>query len=117
MSGDRRAPESAPAPFDAMGSARRSGWHLSREVQVSHLIATITVAVSCLWYVAKLEQRIALLEQQASVQESNHARLLAELLGRAVDRAAVLADHADAARSAGQACERAYDSLAKDVTP
>jgi Flp pilus assembly protein TadB len=45
------------------------------------------------------------------------ARLLAELLGRAVDRAAVLADHADAARSAGQACERAYDSLAKDVTP
>lgn len=75
MSGDRRAPESAPAPFDAMGSARRSGWHLSREVQVSHLIATITVAVSCLWYVAKLEQRIALLEQQASVQESNHARL------------------------------------------
>lgn len=79
MSGDRRAPESAPAPFDAMGSARRSGWHLSREVQVSHLIATITVAVSCLWYVAKLEQRIALLEQQASVQESNHARLHARL--------------------------------------
>lgn len=45
------------------------------------------------------------------------AHLLAELLGRAVDRAAVLADHADAARTAGQACERAYDSLTRDLTP
>lgn len=38
-------------------------------------------------------------------------RLLADLLGRAVTRAAVLADHADAARTAGQACQAAYDSL------
>lgn len=38
-------------------------------------------------------------------------RLLADLLGRAVTRAAVLADHADQARGAGQACEAAYQAL------
>ena len=39
------------------------------------------------------------------------AGVLSELLGRAVDRAAVLADLADRSRAAGQACERAYDAL------
>lgn len=37
--------------------------------------------------------------------------LYADLLGRAVERGAVLADLADRARAAGQACEAAYDSL------
>jgi len=41
--------------------------------------------------------------------------LCAELLGRAVDRAAVLADLADRSRAAGQACEASYDALR--VTP
>lgn len=39
------------------------------------------------------------------------AGLYADLLGRAVERGAVLADLADRARAAGQACEAAYDSL------
>lgn len=39
------------------------------------------------------------------------ARVHAELLGRAVARAAVLADFADASSAAGEACERSYESL------
>lgn len=39
------------------------------------------------------------------------AGVLAELLGRAADRAALLANLADRARSAGQACEAAYNAL------
>lgn len=37
--------------------------------------------------------------------------VLAVVLSRADDRAGILAAYADAARTAGQACERAYDSL------
>ena len=39
------------------------------------------------------------------------AGVLAELLGRAADRAALLANLADRSRSAGQACEAAYNAL------
>lgn len=39
------------------------------------------------------------------------AGMLAQLLGRAVERAAVLADHADRATASGKACEAAYDAL------
>lgn len=37
--------------------------------------------------------------------------VLADVLGRADRRAGVLAEYADRARVAGQACERAYDAL------
>lgn len=37
--------------------------------------------------------------------------MLADVLGRLDRRAGVLAEYADAARIAGQACERSYDSL------
>lgn len=39
------------------------------------------------------------------------AGMLAELLGRAADRAALLANLADRSRAAGQACEAAYNAL------
>lgn len=42
---------------------------------------------------------------------SDPAGVLADVLRRADDRAGVLAAHADAARAAGLACERAYDAL------
>lgn len=41
----------------------------------------------------------------------DRARVLAELLGRASERADELAGAADSARIAGQLCERAYDAL------
>lgn len=37
--------------------------------------------------------------------------VLADVLGRADERAGILASYADAARTAGLACERAYDAL------
>jgi cytoskeletal protein RodZ len=45
------------------------------------------------------------------------ARVFAELLGRATDRAVELAAVADEARTAGAACERAYDSLNQGKSP
>jgi len=41
------------------------------------------------------------------------AGMCAELLGRAVDRARILAEHADRAAAAGTACERSYDALSE----
>lgn len=43
--------------------------------------------------------------------------VLADVLGRADQRAGILAGYADAARIAGQACERAYDSLTPVQNP
>jgi len=45
-----------------------TGWHLKKEIQLSHLITTITVAISALFYVTKLEQRIAVIEAQMADQ-------------------------------------------------
>lgn len=52
----------------------REPWHIKREIQLGHLITTITVAVSVVVYVSKLEQRIALVEQQHQVQRDRDAQ-------------------------------------------
>jgi hypothetical protein len=52
----------------------REPWHIKREIQLGHLITTITVAVSVIVYVSKLEQRIALVEQQHQVQRDRDAQ-------------------------------------------
>lgn len=51
------------------GPVANEGWHLKREIQLGHLITTLTISVSAMFYVAKLEQRIALLEQLAVSQD------------------------------------------------
>lgn len=43
--------------------------------------------------------------------------LLADLFGRADDRAGALAEIADRSRIAGSACERRYDALVNEVSP
>lgn len=43
-------------------------WHIKREVQLSHLAATLSVVFSVIWYAGKLEQRIALVEQAVVMQ-------------------------------------------------
>lgn len=43
-------------------------WHLKREIQLGHVITTVTVAVAALVYVQRQEQRIALVEQQLLAQ-------------------------------------------------
>ena len=44
-------------------------WHIKREVQIGHLITTLSVAFSVVWYAGKLEQRIALVEKAVLTQE------------------------------------------------
>jgi hypothetical protein len=53
----------------------------------------------------------------ASAPGAEPARMLADVLGRCVDRVQLLASYADRARDAGQTCERAYDALTAPARP
>ena len=48
--------------------ASPSTWHFKREIQLGHIITTLTIGVSVLLYVTKQDQRIALIEQQLHQQ-------------------------------------------------
>lgn len=50
------------------------GWHLKKEIQFGHIITTMTVAVAALFYFTKIEQRIALVEQQIVAQHERDDR-------------------------------------------
>ncbi len=52
-----------------------------------------------------------------SAPAADAGRLLADVLRRADERAGFLAAYADQSRAAGDACERAYDSLTKGSPP
>lgn len=49
-------------------------WHIKREIQVGHIITTVTVVCAMVVYFGKLEQRIALIEQQAIAQHDRDER-------------------------------------------
>lgn len=51
-----------------MESPRDESWHFRKEIQVGHLLTTLTVAISAVVYVQTIERRIAILELQLSVQ-------------------------------------------------
>lgn len=51
-----------------------AGWHLRREIQLGHIMTTLTIAASVFWYVAKMEQRISLLEAQFTTQHDRDER-------------------------------------------
>lgn len=67
-------------------------WHLKREIQLGHVITTVTVAVAALVYVQRQEQRIALVEQQLITQREVDRRQdealvdKTQLLSRALER-------------------------------
>lgn len=50
------------------------GWHLKKEIQFGHIITTLTVAVAAMFYFSKIEQRIALVEQQIIQQRERDDR-------------------------------------------
>lgn len=50
------------------------GWHIKKEIQLGHLLTTLTIAVSVILYVSKLEQRIALIEAQVLTQRDRDDR-------------------------------------------
>lgn len=58
-----------------------SGWHLDKRVNLSHLGATLTLALSVFVYVNKQDARITIIEQQVSNMKdlaSRQERLTAE---------------------------------------
>jgi hypothetical protein len=57
---------------DHPGSA--GPWHVKREIQLGHIITTLTIAVSVVVYVGKQDQRIALIEQQLNHQSERDQR-------------------------------------------
>jgi hypothetical protein len=54
-------------------------WHLKKEIQLGHLLTTLTVAVSCIIYVNKIEQRVAVVEAQVEAQREGVSLLRGQL--------------------------------------
>jgi len=54
-------------------------WHLKKEIQLGHLITTVTVAVSAILYINKIEQRVAVVEVQVASQHDGAIILRAQL--------------------------------------
>ena len=59
---------------DQQGAISIEGWHLKKEIQFGHIITTLTVAVAAMFYFSKIEQRIALVEQQMTQQRERDDR-------------------------------------------
>ena len=51
-----------------------NGWHLEKRVALSHIISTLAVATSVIWWGGKVEQRLALLEQSTVTQHERDER-------------------------------------------
>jgi nucleoside permease NupC len=54
-------------------------WHLKKEIQLGHLITTFTVALSAVFYMSKIEQRVAVVESQMVTQRESAALLRSQL--------------------------------------
>ncbi len=55
------------------------GWRLKKEIQLGHLITTVTVAISAIVYVNKIEQRVAVVESQVNFQKETAGVLRGQL--------------------------------------
>jgi hypothetical protein len=68
------------------------GWHLKKEIQLGHLITTITVAISAVIYINKIEQRVAVIESQVIYQKEtadvlrNQLEKINDKLDRLIER-------------------------------
>lgn len=54
-------------------------WHMKKEIQLGHLITTFTVAISCVVYINKIEQRVAVMEAQMISQRESAILLRSQL--------------------------------------
>lgn len=54
-------------------------WHMKKEIQLGHLITTFTVAISCVVYINKIEQRVAVMESQIIAQRDSATLLRSQL--------------------------------------
>jgi hypothetical protein len=60
-------------------------WHLKKEVQLTHILSTVTILVSVVIYVGKIEQRLAILEDReihAKARDAEMVRLQEQTLLR-----------------------------------
>lgn len=76
-----------------MNSQEPERWHMKKEIQLGHLITTFTVAISCVVYINKIEQRVAVMEIQMIAQRDSAILLRNQLdkindkLDRLIERA------------------------------
>lgn len=77
----------------ATESSSVQGWHLKKEIQLGHLITTVTVGIAAIVYVSKIEQRVAVVESQINSQKETAGVLRTQLdrindkLDRLIERA------------------------------
>ena len=64
------------------------GWHLKREIQLGHIITTIAMAAAVSLYVSKIDQRLALLEQDIKYRREvdDQQDQTAERMNQAIDK-------------------------------
>lgn len=49
-------------------------WHLKKEIQLTHIISTVSIAVAAMWYVGEIKRDVEMLKAQASTQDSRDER-------------------------------------------
>ncbi len=54
-------------------SNESAGWHLKKEIQLGHIITTLTVGISAVVYIQKIEQRVAVIEAEVIHQKERDA--------------------------------------------
>lgn len=72
---------------DYNGPDRRApaGWHMKKEIQLGHVLTTIVLVLTGLFFITKMDQRITLLEDKAISQkerDANQDKVLADSLMR-----------------------------------
>lgn len=50
------------------------GWHIRKEIQLGHLLTTLTIVVSVILYISVLERRISLIELTVLNQKETDTR-------------------------------------------
>lgn len=51
----------------------QGAWHIKREIQVGHILTTITLAAAAFFYISAIERRIALVEASVVAQKERDA--------------------------------------------
>ncbi len=66
-----------------MSDSQREGWHLKKEIQVTHIISTVMISVGAILYVGDIKRDVEVLKAKQDLQDRNTneaVRLLREQL-------------------------------------
>lgn len=58
------------------------GWHLDKRFSIGHVITTLVVGTSALWYFATLETRITVLEHRALISSEQQKQAAQDITYR-----------------------------------